>query len=108
MWVEQQSLENYFQKIDGEIRERERWSGDSVFPMGIIDRKIHFFFKPQACAFEEAFSKIKLSPGLIIFFSDSQRSRPTFKDVFSKLNHHNLWRQLLRSKSDLCTDMQRD
>lgn len=63
---------------------------DSVFPMGIIDRKTLVFFKPQACAFEEASSKIKLGSGLIIFFSDSQTSRPTFKDVFSKLNHHNL------------------
>lgn len=34
--VAQESLENSFQKIDGEIR--ERWSGDSVFPMGIIDK----------------------------------------------------------------------
>ena len=108
MWVEQENLENYFQKIDGEMRERERWSGDSVFPMGIIDRKTLFFFKPQACAFEEASSKIKLSSGLIIFFSDSQTSRPTFKDEFSKLNHHNLWRQLLWSKSDLSIDMQRE
>lgn len=81
---------------------------DSVFPMGIIDRKTLVFFKPQACAFEEASSKMKLGSGLIIFFSDSQTSRPTFKDVFSKLNHHNLWRQLLWSKSDLCIDMQRD